>query len=77
MGDSDYAAPHAAAAEENADVCLSERGEKGRDTGLGLKVVPRLRELCRQGQAGMISNSSNKVHQTWDLPFSRVLYTGV
>ena len=47
MGDSDYAAPHAAAAEENADVCLSERGEKGRDTGLGLKglkVVPRLRE---------------------------------
>ena len=45
-------------------------------TGLGQKVVPRLRECCRQSQAEVVSNSRNKIHQTWGPgpPFSRALY---
>ena len=35
-------------------------------TGLGYKVGPRLCERCKQGQAEVISNSSNKDHQTWE-----------
>ena len=42
-------------------------------TGLGKKVVPRLRECCRQSQAEVVSKSGNKIHQTWGPPFSRVL----
>ena len=34
------------------------------------KVVPRLRECWRQGQAEVVSNSSNKIHQTWGPPFT-------
>ena len=40
-----------------------------------LKVVPRLRECCRQGQADVVSNSSNNIHQTWGPPFSRALWS--
>ena len=29
---------------------------------------------CRQSQAEAISNSRNKIHQTWAPPFSRALY---
>ena len=43
-------------------------------TGLGKKVVPRLRECFRQSQAGVASNSGIKIHQTWVLPFSRSLH---
>ena len=32
----------------------------------------RLRECCRQSQAEVVSKSSNKIHQTWGPPFSRV-----
>ena len=39
-----------------------------------LKGGPRLRECCRQCQAEVVSNSSNKVHQTWGLPVSLALY---
>ena len=28
---------------------------------------PRLRECCRQGQAEVVSNSINKIHQTWGM----------
>ena len=35
---------------------------------------PRLCECCRQGQAEVVSNSRNKIHQTWRLPFYRSLY---
>ena len=42
-------------------------------TGLGLKVVPRLRECCRQSQAKVVSKSRNKIQQTWGLPFSQAL----
>ena len=34
----------------------------------------RLRECCRQGRAEVVSNRSNKIHQTWGPPFSRSLY---
>ena len=34
-------------------------------TGLGLKVVPRLRECCSQSQAEVVSNSRNIIHKTW------------
>ena len=39
-------------------------------TGFGQKVVPRLCECCRQNQAEVVSNSRNKLHQTWPKPFS-------
>ena len=42
-------------------------------TGHGQKVVPRLRECCRQSQAEVVSKSSSKIHQTWGPPFSRAL----
>ena len=41
-------------------------------TGHGLKVVPRLRECCKQSQAEVVSKSRNKIHQTWGPPFSLV-----
>ena len=43
-------------------------------TGLGLKASARLCECCRQARAGVVSNSTNKIHQTWPKPFSRALY---
>ena len=33
------------------------------------RVVPRLRECCRQSQADVVSMSSNKIHQTWCTDF--------
>ena len=42
-------------------------------TGLGLKMVPRLRECCRQSQAELVSKSRNNIHQTWGPPYSRAL----
>ena len=30
-------------------------------TGPGKRMVPRLREFCRQGQAGVVSKSKNKI----------------
>ena len=38
-------------------------------------MVPRLCECCRQSQAGVVSNSLNKIHQAWGPPFSQALYT--
>ena len=35
-------------------------------TGLCKKAGPRLRDCCRQGQAEVVSNSKNKIHQTWE-----------
>ena len=43
-------------------------------TGLGWNVIPRLRECCRQVEAEVVSNSKNKIHQTWGPPFRRALY---
>ena len=43
-------------------------------TGLGKKAVPRLREWCRQSQAEVVSNSRNKIHQTWGPPIIWALY---
>ena len=39
-------------------------------TGLNHKVVSRLRECCRQGQAEVVSKSNNKLYQTWGPPFN-------
>ena len=44
-------------------------------TGLGKKVVPRLRECWKQGQAEVISKSSNEIDQTWGAPCGRALYS--
>ena len=33
------------------------------------RVVSRLRECCRQVKAEVVSNSSNKIHQTWEALF--------
>ena len=38
-------------------------------TGPGKRMVSRLREFFRQGQAEVVSNSKNKIHQTWELFF--------
>ena len=43
-------------------------------TGLNYKAALRLQECCRQVEAEEVSNSRNKIHQTWELPFSRDLY---
>ena len=32
-------------------------------------------QCCRQGQTEVVSNSSNKIHQTWGTPFSRALWS--
>ena len=37
-------------------------------TGPGKRMVPRLREFFRQGLAGVVSNSKNKILTTWE-PF--------
>ena len=39
-----------------------------------LKGLARLREYWRQVQAEVVSNSRNKIHQTWQKPSSRALY---
>ena len=44
-------------------------------TEIGLKAGLRLRECFRQRQAEVVSNTRNKIHQTWGPPFSRALYT--
>ena len=33
--------------------------------GSAKRLVPRLRECCRQGQAEVVSNSRNRIYQTW------------
>ena len=43
-------------------------------TGLDYKAVPRLRECCMQVEAEVVSNSRNKIHQTWEWPYSPALY---
>ena len=35
-------------------------------------LAKRLRECCRQSQVEVVSKSSNKIHQTWGLPFSPI-----
>ena len=37
------------------------------NTGLDYKAVPSLRECCRQVEAEVVSNSRDKIHQTWQL----------
>ena len=44
-------------------------------TGLGWNVVPRLRECLRQVEAEVVSNSNNKIHQTWESLFWPPLYS--
>ena len=53
--------------------------KKELDTKVELTVVQykgatRLRECCRQCQAEVVSNSTNKFPQPWVLPFSRAMY---
>ena len=43
-------------------------------TGPGKRMVPRLREFFRQGQAEVVSNSKNKILATWEPFFCRALY---
>ena len=43
-------------------------------TGVAKRVLPRLRECSRQVEAEVVSNSSNKIHQTWEALFWRPLY---
>ena len=43
-------------------------------SGLSKKVVPWLRECCRQTQAEVVSKSTNKIHEILGPPFSLALY---
>ena len=43
-------------------------------TGPGKRMVPRLREFFRQGQAEVVSSSKNKILATWEPFFCRTLY---
>ena len=45
--------------------------------GLNYKAVPRLCECCRQVEAKEVSNSRNKIHQTWERPYSGALYSPI
>ena len=38
-------------------------------TGVVKRVLPRLQECARQVEAEVVSNSSNKIHQTWEASF--------
>ena len=44
-------------------------------TGTGKSTGPRLREWFRQVEAEVVSNSNNKLHQTWGSWISRPLYS--
>ena len=35
------------------------------------KAVARLRECCRQVETEVVSNSRNKIHQTWKWSYTR------
>ena len=53
---------------------LSASAMRRRGGSQNFQVVPRLREYCRQGQAEVVSKSSDKIHATWELPFIQALY---
>ena len=36
-----------------------------------------MHECCRQVEAEVVSNSRNKIHQTWGPPFSQALYVQI
>ena len=47
----------------------------GVGTYLGYRLGPRLRECCGQVEAEKVSNSRNKIHQTWERSYRDSLYT--
>ena len=55
----------------NKGTCETVRGLCYR---VGLKVVPKLREFFRKVEAEVVSNSRNKIHQTWGQHFNPSLY---
>ena len=44
------------------------------DTGNLYNAIPRLQECCRQVETEEVSNSMNKIHQTWERPYRDSLY---
>ena len=42
-------------------------------TGNIYKTIPKLQECCRQVETELVSNSRNKIHQTWRRPYSPAL----
>ena len=42
-------------------------------TGLDSEAVPRLREFCRQVEAGAVSNIRKNILETWEQPYSEAL----
>ena len=51
-----------------------ERVCRCRCTGLRYNAIPRLPECWRQVEEEVVSNSRNKIHQTWVRPYSKALY---
>ena len=37
-------------------------------------AVPRLQECCRHFEAKVVSNNRNKIHQTWERPYTPALH---
>ena len=54
--------------------CLHSGSDRHHLQSSAKKVIPRLRECYRQLGAEVVSNSSNKLNQTWGPPFRRALY---
>ena len=46
-----------------------EENEGKKYTGIAKRVLPRLRECSRHVEAEVVSNSGNKIHQTWEALF--------
>ena len=46
-------------------------------TGSLQKAIPRLREYFSQVETEVVSNSRNKIHQTWVRPFRGSLYNKI
>ena len=58
----------------STDLIGGGHSPKLNSTGLHFQAVPRLPECCRQAEAEVICNSRNKIHQTWEQPYSEALY---
>ena len=53
--------------------CLMVSPSKCKKYMDGLKSRPHVGEFFRQVEAGVVSNSWNKIHQTWGPPYNRAM----
>ena len=73
MGKTFLPAPKFGAPQCKIDKGRKREEERGRVQGSAERWAPGCANAV--SKAEVVSNSSNKIHQTWGLPFSRALYT--